>query len=142
MSSYTTVYKDLYYIIVTNSPLTSLYIQCSALYTSPPDAGTLLIYEPVDYDKEFYDSCCPEGTDKDDLGGCNLFYVRRAVDKCEQYSPPFCCGKSAPSHSFSSRYLCILLKPFPQHLLMESHTTQMLLVTISITMMRKESSLY
>ena len=67
-------------------------VQCSTLYISPPAAGTVIIYDPPGYDKEFYDTCC--------LGngwGCNLFYLRRLRDTCEHYSPLFCCGESVPS---------------------------------------------
>ena len=68
-------------------------IQCSALYTLPPDAGTLVITdsEPIDLydDKRFYNSCCSgEGR------GCEFFYSRRAIGTCEGYNPPSCCGES------------------------------------------------
>ena len=66
-------------------------IQCSALYTLPPDAGTLVITAPMQRhdDKRFYDSCCSgEGR------GCGFFYSRRAIGTCEGYNPPSCCGES------------------------------------------------
>ena len=66
-------------------------IQCSALYTLPPDAGTLVITEPMEFydDKQFYESCC-----SGDGRGCELFYSRRAIGTCEGYNPPSCCGES------------------------------------------------
>ena len=66
-------------------------IQCSALYTLPPDAGTLVITAPMEIhdDKQFYDSCC-----SGDGSGCELFYSRRTIGTCEGYSPPACCGES------------------------------------------------
>ena len=89
--------------------LTSIYyswsVYCSALYTgiSPPNAGTLLIYEPVVVDiprmnmqlthddKTFYEDCCSENMD---VSECQRFYRRRARMNMEMYSPPVCCGES------------------------------------------------
>ena len=70
---------------------TNWSIQCSALYTSSPDAGTLVITEPIllHDDNQFYDSCC-----SGDGRGCELFYSRRTIGTCEGYSPPACCGES------------------------------------------------
>ena len=62
-------------------------VQYSDLYTDQPNAGTLLIYEPVEVhdDKQFYNACCSR-----DGHGCNLFYERQAQNTCEQYIPLYC----------------------------------------------------
>ena len=44
--------------------------------------------EFYDNDKEFYNSCCTGNNPR-----CGMFYSRRAVGSCEEYSPPACCGE-------------------------------------------------
>ena len=63
-------------------------VQCRALHTSPPNAGTLLIYDGDD--KQFYNLCCAGNV----ISDCELFYERRQPSNTTQYTPLSCCGES------------------------------------------------
>ena len=59
-----------------------------ALYTSLPEAGTLLSFDPISDERNYANEesfrkhCCVNG------GGCNLFQERRPINNCIEYQEP------------------------------------------------------